>query len=47
MAINRAYLRQMRAYKRLARWADGHPFLLKVLTTVEVTALVLYVFMYY
>ena len=47
MTINKTYLRQMRAYKRLAKWADRHPLLLNVLTTTEVTVFVFYVFMYY
>lgn len=46
MAINKTYLRQMRAYRRLAKWADRHSLLLNVLTTTEVTAYILYVFMY-
>ena len=46
MYLNRTYLRQMRAYRRLARWADRHQTLLNVLTTAEVTVFVLYVFMY-
>ena len=46
MAINKTYLRQMRAYRRLAEWADRHSLLLNVLTTAEVTAFTLYVFMY-
>ena len=46
MAINRIYLRQMRAYRQLAKWAERHPLLLSVLTTVEMSAFVLYVFMY-
>ncbi len=47
MVINKAYLGQMRAYRRLARWADRHPLLLNVLTTAEATAIAIYVFMYY
>ncbi len=47
MAINKTYLRQMRAYKRLAKWVDRHSLLLNVLTTTEVMVFVLYVFMYY
>ncbi len=47
MAINKTYLRQMRAYRWLAMWADSHPFLLNALTTAEVVAFFLYVFMYH
>ena len=46
MAINKTYLIQIRAYRMLAEWADRHPLLLNVLTTAEVTAFILYVFMY-
>ncbi len=46
MKLNRTYLRQARAYRRLARWAHGHPLLLDALTTAEVTAFILYVFMH-
>jgi hypothetical protein len=46
MAINKTYLRQMRACRRLARWADRHPLLLDALVTAEATASILYVFMY-
>lgn len=47
MAVNKTYLRQMRAYGRLSRWADSHPLLLNVLAAAEAAALILYVFMYY
>lgn len=46
MAINRTYLRQMRAYRMLAEWADSHPLLFNALTTAELTAFILYVFIY-
>lgn len=47
MAINKTYLKQMRVYKRLARWADRHPLLLNALMIAEVTAASVYVFMFY
>ena len=46
MAISKTYLRQMRAYRMLAEWADRHSLLLNVLTTAEVMAFILYVLMH-
>ena len=46
MTLNRTYLRQLRAYRRLARFADRHSTALDVLTCIEATAFILYVFWY-
>ena len=47
MYLNRTYLRQMRVYRRLAKWADRHEVLLNVASATEVSVFLLYIFMHY
>lgn len=46
MTATKTYRWQMRAYRRLARWADCHSLMLNVLSATEVAAFILYVFIF-
>lgn len=41
------YRKQLKAYRRMAAWADRHETLLNVITAAQAVAFALYIFMYY